>query len=206
MRASAAAPLARRAEWTPVLLLAGYLLLAPSAFVLGPLAGLLLLSHPRTVREWLWIVVGAGTSIYWLQQHGTLAGQVVRAAAVQVTGAYLVLTLLEVTPAWRRALHAMALAGVGLVLLMTHAGIQWDALQLAVADGIRGANGVRVITGLLPPDIRTVTAIVADYLAVLFPALLMMIGVGGVQLAWTWHCRLAERPIGERFCTGEFNL
>ena len=44
-------------EWGPALLLAGYLLVVPPAFVLGPLAGLLLLCRPRTAREWIWIVV-----------------------------------------------------------------------------------------------------------------------------------------------------
>jgi hypothetical protein len=35
-----------------VLALAGYVLLAPPVFVFGPLAGLLLVSRPGTLREW----------------------------------------------------------------------------------------------------------------------------------------------------------
>jgi hypothetical protein len=193
-----------------VLLLAAYLLLVPPAFMLGPLAGLLLLSHPRTAREWVWIVVAAGASLLWVQQPGTLAGQVVRTAAVQLTGAYLALTLWRPAPGWNRALQAAGVGGAGLALLMARTGVRWGELHAAVADGLRGSNWFRLVERLLPPGSRAaaaaVAAHVADLLATLFPVLLAVIGIAGVQLAWAWHCRLAERPIGERFCTGEFNL
>jgi hypothetical protein len=154
----------------------------------------------------VWIVVAAGSSLLWVQQPGTLTGQVVRAAAVQLTGAYVALTLWRAAPGWRRAVQATAVGGGGLALLMAQAGIRWSALHLAAADGFRGSNGFRAVSRLLPLGSRAAMAAVADHLAALLPALLAMIGVVGVQLAWAWHCRLAERPIGERFCTGESNL
>jgi hypothetical protein len=187
-------------EWKPVLLLAGYLLLAPPAFVLGPLTGLLLLSRPRTVREWVWIAVAAGASLLWLRQPGNLAGQVVRAAAVLLTGAYVALTMWRPAPGWTRAALATLLGGGELALLMAWAKI--DAVELQRT----AAHGFRMIERVVPSEYRTQAPMLAEQLGALFPVLLAVIGMAGVQLAWTWHCRLAERPVGKRFCTGEFNL
>ncbi|HET7470637.1 MAG TPA: hypothetical protein VFJ81_13225, partial [Gemmatimonadales bacterium] len=67
-----------------MLALAGFLLLAPPVFVFGPLAGLLLVSRPGTVREWLWLLAGGAWSALWLQQIGGVGAQVTRAAAVLI--------------------------------------------------------------------------------------------------------------------------
>src|SRR6185437_4158871 len=72
----------RPAGWGQALALAGYLLFAPPVFVFGPLAGLLLLSRPASVREWFWLLGGAAWSVVWLQQVGGLGAQVTRAGAV----------------------------------------------------------------------------------------------------------------------------
>ena len=45
-----------------MLALAGFLPLAPSMFLI-PLAALLLVSRPATVREWVWLVTS------WLRSH-----------------------------------------------------------------------------------------------------------------------------------------
>ena len=46
-----------------MLLFAGYLLVAPPMFVFGPLVGLLLLSRPATLREWVWVAAATSWSL-----------------------------------------------------------------------------------------------------------------------------------------------
>ena len=82
----AAGSVGLRAGWGAVLALVGYLLLAPPVLLFGPLAGLLLLSRPSTLREWLWLF-GAGIwCALWLNQPGGLAAQFARAGAVLLAG------------------------------------------------------------------------------------------------------------------------
>jgi hypothetical protein len=80
-------------RWGQVLALAGFLLLAPPMFLFGPLAALLIVSRPATMREWLWLLAALGWSGLWLQQAGGLGAQFARAAAVLVSGSFLALTL-----------------------------------------------------------------------------------------------------------------
>lgn len=185
--------------WQSVLLLAGYVWLVP-VLVLGPLAGLLLMSRPRTTREWIWIVVAVSSSLVWLAQQGNLAGQVLRAAAVLLTGAYVALTLWRLESGWARAIQATVIAGAALAVLMVWASLGLSELRQAAA------NIFRPVVLALPVALRAHVPALPEYLGALFPVLLAIVGVGGVQLAWAWHCRLAERPVGERLCTGEFNL
>lgn len=191
---------ARRVSWGPIVLLVGYLVVAPAAFVLGPLAGLLALSEPRSAREWAWLAVAAGASGAWVVQQGNTMAQVVRAAAVLLTGAYVALTIWRPAPGWGRAAIAVILAGTGLELLMAHAGIGWHTVLPQVAHQLRAFGQ------LAPAAYRAGLIASADRLAAFFPALLALVGGAGIRLAWIWHCRLAERPIGERFCSGELNL
>lgn len=180
-------------------MLAGYVWLAP-AFVLGPLAGLLLMSRPRTSREWIWIVVAVGSSLAWLAQHGSLAGQISRASAVLITGAYIALTLWKPAAGWSRAVAATGLASVALAVL-----IVWT--DVSVADWQRtAANGLQTLAAAVPALYRAQVPAVIRVLGSLAPAFLALFSIVGVQLAWAWHCRLAERPVGERLCTGELNL
>lgn len=180
-------------------MLVGYLVVAPAAFVLGPLAGLLVLSEPRTVREWAWLVVALTASGAWLAQQGNQTAQVVRAAAVLLTGAYVALAIWRPAPGWRRTALTILIAGAALNILMEHAGIAWSDLQPHVA------HQVRAIAQWAPGGYGAQVVASAERSVALFPAFLAVIGGAGTRLAWTWHCRLAEEPIGERFCSGELN-
>src|SRR4051794_7615133 len=122
----------RPAGWGQVLALAGYLLLAPPVFVFGPLAGLLLVSRPGTMREWAWLVGAAAWSAIWLQQIGGLGAQVTRAGAVLLCGTFLALTLWQPSNGVGRALAATAAAGAGLVAWMWRLGIGWSQLVTGV--------------------------------------------------------------------------
>jgi hypothetical protein len=76
-----------------VLVLAGFLLFAPPMFLFGPLAALLLVSRPASVREWVWLLGALGWSALWLLHPGGLGAQFARSAAVLVSGCFLALTL-----------------------------------------------------------------------------------------------------------------
>jgi len=106
-----------------VLALAGYVLLAPAGFRVGPLAGLLLVSRPGTMpRVGLPLVAGAW-SLLWLQEIGGLGGAGHaggRGAAHRQ--AFLALTLWQPSNGVGRALAATAGAGAALVVWMRGLG------------------------------------------------------------------------------------
>ena len=182
-----------------VLLFVGYLLVAPPMFVFGPLVGLLLLSRPATLREWVWVAAATAWSVLWLSEAGGLSGQFVRAAAVLVSGSYLALTLWRPSNQLSRCLAATAGAGVALGGWMIGLGVRWtelrQSIQLDLAEidrvartqwsGMSGAG-----------DALADLAGMADTLTMLYPGLLALAAIGGLRLAWSWYHRIAERPIG----------
>ena len=190
------------AGWGATFLLVAYLLLAPPVLFFGPLAGLLLLSRPRTLREWLWLLgTGIWTAI-WLNQAGGLAAQFARAAAVLLTGTFLALTVWRPSDRFSRALAATALAGVALTVWMAHLGIDWSEIRHAVEHDLwtynrelmrrlgeaAPASGAQDLLDEMSATVRTIGA--------LYPALLTIASVAGLRLAWSWHHRIARRPLG----------
>ncbi len=182
-----------------MLALAGYLLLAPPVFVFGPLAGLLLLSRPGTVREWLWLLAGGAWSALWLQQVGGVGAQVTRAAAVLLCGAFLALTLWQPSNAVGRAVAATATAGAVLGLWMWRLGIGWSRLvsgvnqelstyESAMRDQWRRAGA--------PQELIDQAGVMVHSVSQFYPALLALAGIAGLRLAWSWYHRLAVHPLG----------
>ena len=182
-----------------MLALAGYLLFAPPVFVFGPLAGLLLVSRPGTVREWAWLLGGAVWSALWLQQVGGLGAQVARASAVLLSGTFLALTLWRPSNGPGRALTATAAAGAALLVWMRGLGIGWPQLvtgvdhdlaayQVALGDQWRNAGA--------SPELIARATDAMHSVAQLFPGLLAIAGIAGLRLAWAWYHRLAARPLG----------
>jgi hypothetical protein len=182
-----------------VLALAGYLLLAPPVFVFGPLAGLLLVSRPGTIREWAWMLGGVIWSVLWLQQVGGLGAQVTRAAAVLLSGTFLALTLWRPSNGPGRALTATATAGAALLVWMRGLGIGWPQLVTGV-DHDLGAYQTALAAqwrsvGASPELIEQASAAMHS-VAQLFPGLLAIAAIAGLRLAWAWYHRLAARPLG----------
>lgn len=199
-----------RGQWLGVLVLIGYLLTAPKAFVLGPLAILLLLSRPRTGREWFWIGLSIVAALITLRIPVTLTGRTIRAAGAFFTGAFVIVTLLGIRSLFQRALIATS-AGVALVSVWFVAlGLRWASLKASfVADywttwhlispslpdrpplaGEGAVNGVTASAAQLAEVLRQTTD--------LLPALLAIMAMGGGWLAWNWYWRLASHPIGDR--------
>jgi hypothetical protein len=180
--------------------LVAYLLLAPPVLLFGPFAALLLLARPRTVREWLWLLATGAWTVLWLNQAGGLAGQFTRAAAVLLTGTFLGFTLWRPSARFSRVLVATGLAGLALAVWMWQLGVGWSDLQHAVEQDLWSANrefimrlgqaagGGTQLLDEMSAMVRTIGA--------LYPALLSLASLAGLRLAWAWHHRVAQCPLG----------
>jgi hypothetical protein len=182
-----------------VLALAGYVLLAPPVFVFGPLAGLLLVSRPRTMREWAYLLVAGAWSLLWLQEVGGLGAQVTRAGAVLLIGSFLALTLWQPSNGVGRALAATAGAGAALLVWMRGLGIGWTQLvsgvdhdlsvyQTSIREQWRSAGA--------PQELIDQSVALMHSASQLYPGLLAIAGIAGLRLAWAWYHRLATHPLG----------
>jgi hypothetical protein len=185
-----------------VLVLLGYLLLAPPALLFGPLAGLLLISGPRSPREWLWLLATGSWSAVWLNQAGDLAGQFARAEAVLITGTFLALTLWRPSARFSRALAATAIGALALMVWMWHLGLGWTEVQRALEQDLWRYNRDFIMRlGQVAPEMKQpglldeMSAMVRT-IGSLYPALLALASLAGVSLAWAWHRRIAQRPLG----------
>ncbi len=182
-----------------MLLLAAFLLVAPPVFVLGPLAGLLLVSRPASAREWGWVIGLMLWSGVWLEQTGGMSAQWVRAAGVLVTGAFVALTLWRPSGSISRALAVTALAGVALVAWMRKLGIEWASIRRGVEVGLgeyRQALEAELTSASAPREVFAQAATMIDTVALLYPGLIALAAIGGVRLAWVWYHRIAEHPVG----------
>jgi hypothetical protein len=182
-----------------VLLFAGYLLVAPPMFVFGPLVGLLLLSRPATLREWVWLAIAVLWSAVWLGEPSGLSGQFARAAAVLVSGSFLALTVWRPSNQLSRALAATGGAAVALGAWMVGLGLRWselrEAIRLDLASFDRVARAQWQGMSGATQALADLTAM-SDTVSTLYPGLLALAAIAGLRLAWTWYHRIAERPIG----------
>lgn len=189
--------------WRAILLLGAYVVVFPPLFVLGPLAGLLVASRPRTLREWAWIGAAALWLVVGLWQPGGLAEQMLHAWALFVTAAFVALML-----SGRVALVPGALLstvfGLGAATAWTWwLGSRWQEVQLAVAhsgwefcrqlleearNSTRSLHAVQVYAAALGDGVAV--------LAQLFPGVLVVTALPGLALAWAWYHRIAARPAG----------
>lgn len=189
--------------WGPVLALALYLIMAPPVLLLGPLAGLLLLTRPATVREWLWLVGTGVWSAIWLDQAGGLAAQFARAGAVFLIGTFLALTVWRPSGQFSRALAATTIAGAALLAWMWHLDLAWGEVQRAVEHNLWTYNRefLRRLSEAAPGQSRADSLLdemsaMVHTIGTLYPALLTLASLAGLRLAWSWHHRIARRPMG----------
>ncbi len=175
--------------------------------MLGPLAGLLLASRPRSFREWSWVAITGLWIGLTLLEPGGIATQMMRAWALFVTGAFVLFML----PGRRTPVAGALLASVfafGAATIWTWSlGTRWRDIQLAVAHsgwefcrqllgsaGDGGAIAAERLAGM-----KVYVDALADGVAVmaeLFPALLVLTALPGLALAWNWYHRLASQPTG----------
>jgi hypothetical protein len=168
-------------------------------FLFGPLAALLLVSRPATVREWAWLLGALAWSALWLQQAGGLGAQFARAAAVLVSGSFLALTLWRPSNRVSRALAATGGAAVGLGIWMYGLGLQWSALRSAVEVELATfQRGMRASWSGMSgsSEMSAQMSAMADTVSFLYPALLAIAAIAGLRLAWAWYHRIADHPVG----------
>jgi hypothetical protein len=168
-------------------------------FLFGPLAALLLVARPSTVREWVWLLAALAWSALWLQQAGGLGAQFARAAAVLVSGSFLALTLWRPSNRVSQALAATGGAALGLAIWMYGLGLEWSALRAAVESELaalqRGMRGTWAgIAG--SSEMSAQMSAMADTVSILYPGLLALAAIAGLRLAWAWYHRIADRPVG----------
>lgn len=198
-----------RTWWAAPLLLAGYLLAAPKLFVLGPLTLLLLLSRPRTVREWLWIGASVALAFVFLRLPApTLADRTLRAAGTFFAGAFLMTSLLGGRSLFNRTLLAVTMATTATTGWFVALGIRWSDLRSSIVS--TQWTLYRALFPALPdtpPESVEIgggqAAELAAELAMgisaaveVWPAMNAILALAGGWLAWTWYHRVAFAPIG----------
>ncbi|MFL5402583.1 MAG: DUF2232 domain-containing protein [Gemmatimonadales bacterium] len=190
------------AGWKAILLLVGYLIFAPPVLLFGPLAGLLILTRPATMREWLWLVVTTVWTLLWLNQGGDLASQFARAGAVLLIGTFVALTVWRPSARFSRALTATALAAAALIVWMWHFDVSWSAVQRGVESDLWASNRELLVrlggSGTSPATqgLFNEMAAMVRTVGAFYPALLFLASLAGLRLAWSWYHRLARRPVG----------
>ena len=196
-----------------LLLLAGYILVLPPIFVLGPLAGLLAVSRPSTFREWIWLAFAGLVAVLSLLPPGGVAGDFTRAAGVLVSGAFVVLSLWRPAPLFRRAILAVAL-GLALTLASTAAmGAGWNGIEQAVAAQTRDYFQAQVqqadSAGLSPAMVDGFRrlAVEGPAAAPFYPAGIAFAALAGLVLAWRCYRLIARWPVGPAAARlGEFRF
>jgi hypothetical protein len=203
MSAPAAPAPGRRASFGATAVLAGFLLLAPPLYLLGPFALLTLLSRPRSVREILFLALAGAGIAAALSGNLDLGSQILRASALVLAGVFALLNLRPRGPVFPRALAAVALTGLGLCLWAWAHGIHWQMVQQAFTDMLR--TSYRAMADMAGPDPKSRQEVqnfvqqfveAAPDIARAMPGLLALEGLAGLLLAWRWHHRIAGTPLG----------
>jgi len=186
----------RRPALGTAFLLLAFVVLAPPLFLLGPLLLLLLVSRPRSGREWLWIVLAAlATTRLTLMPEAieSLPNRIILAAAATTSGIFLVLSiLLRSWSVTSRALLAIVISAVALIGWARSAGISIGDLDAAILPDV--VNGVKVLLRGSPAEDVDAATIVAGQMARVFAGMTALQALAGMLLAWAWYHRVATRP------------
>lgn len=177
--------------------LVAYLLLLPfpPLLLFGPLAGILAVSRPATVREWLWLGLAALVAgLALAAAPSAMTQEVSLAFAAMFTGAFVALLVWQRGPVLRRAAVAAILAagavGVGSAIL----GISWADLVGAFRDQLQLSLSAVVDEAALPAEQAAAAREVVDLIARIYPGLAVLGAMVGGTLAAAVAHRIAGRP------------
>ncbi len=170
-----------------------------AVFALGPLAVLLAGTHPASRREWIWLAALALWAGAWTFRSGGLAEQVVRASGVLVTGGFAALVLWRPATFLRRGSAAVALGFAATAAWCWWLGLGWGQIRHAVAR--EGWEAYRLVLAQVRAGGGDVAALETisgglEQAASLFPALLALVALAGLAVAWQWYHLVATRPVG----------
>lgn len=183
-------------RWRLILGLAAYSVWAPPALVGLPFAALLVASRPKRAAEWgVAAVAGVASATLLLQPTGDLLTAVARAYIVLVTAAFLGSVLLGPSGFLRQALSATLVGGaaaLGLARIAVGRSV-WEALHW---EATREASWTMRLLVEARPEIFAVFEPVVRFVSNTVPATLALQTLAGLALAWQWHIRVAQRPLG----------
>ncbi|MGE0353053.1 MAG: DUF2232 domain-containing protein [Gemmatimonadales bacterium] len=178
----------------------GFFLIAPSPLLFFlPLAALLIRSRPSTLHEWWWVAGSAALSAVWLVQAGGMTDQVVNAAAVLATGAFVCLLRVRRGTVFNHAAWALLLAFAAVAAWFGLLHLSWAEVQDALTrewweltrqfiDRARQVSAGRETIALF---IQVADA--GRTMAALFPSRVFLGGILGLVLAATWTGRITGR-------------
>ena len=215
MTAPAAPPAGRRASLGAAAVLAGFLLLAPPLFLLGPFALLSLLARPRTLRELFWLGLSAAGAAATLSVPTGLGPELLLRSGLTLSVLFALLSLRAKGPVFPRALLTVALCIVGVAIWFAVSGITWAAMESGFAEMLRQSYRAMVeMAGSTPQSRQDAEDFFREFIAAApqiaqgMPGLLALQGLAGLLLAWSWHHRIAADPLGippARFRDFRFN-
>lgn len=186
----------------------GFLLAGPKGFVLGPLALLLFLSRPRSLREWVWILISVVLAVALLRLPASLSDRTIRAAAAFFTGAFVMTSLAGVRSLFNRALASVTFTTSAVAGWFATMGLGWSDLRESIVSTqwalyralfadlpstmpTRGELDSGALAGRVADITRGILTTV-DY----WPAIHALFAMAGGWLAWMWYHRIASEPIG----------
>ena len=203
MSAVAAPVRGRRASLGAAAVLAGFLLLAPPLYLLGPFALLALLARPRTTRELFWLAAAAAGVSMTFAGPVPLGYLLIRVSGVALSVCFVLASLRSQGPIFPRALATVVLAAGAVALWAALRGIGWPEVEAAFTEMLRASYRSLGELGSSDPKARQdAQEFVRPFLkaapdiARLLPGLLALEALGGLLLAWAWHHRLAVTPLG----------
>lgn len=166
----------------------------PPILLFGPVAVLLLIARPASMREWVWLALAAGiTGLAFAWGPRTVLEGVLLAFAAVFTGGFTALILARGGPALRRAalaaLLAAALVSAGSALL----GITWPELVAAVRMQLQASMDLVVDEAALTADQLASIRAGIDLAGRLYPGLVVLGAMAGGTLAAAVVDRIAPR-------------
>jgi hypothetical protein len=195
--------------------LAGFLLLAPPIYLLGPLALLLLLAKPKTTRELFWLAVAAAGVSATLAGSVTTGYLLIRISGIALALIFVALSFRSLRPVFPRALVSVLAATLVVGVWAALRGLSWPEVETAFTEMLRTSYRSLVEVGGTDPKARQdLEEFIRPFLeaapgiARLMPGLLALEALAGVLLAWLWHHRLSATPLGTapgRFRDFRFN-
>lgn len=179
--------------------IAGYVLVAPPALFMLPLAVLSVAATARRREAWAMAVLAGVFAVWWLVALGSPPEQLQRAAAVMATGAFVLFTVATAWTVVHRGMLSVVVAGAGVAALSALSPRGWAEIQWWVQYRATTAQNP-MISALLytrPPgvsgdetfaQIERLIARMPDLAAAFFPATVAFQLFAGLALAaWIAH-------------------
>lgn len=186
-------------------------LVGPVGLVTLPLTALLAASGARSRGEIVTAAAAGVVSLWWLLQVGDPQDQLVRAAAVLGTGTLVTLALTTRLTLTNRSLIAVALAAVGVGLILLAPGVSWDEIRWWVGYDVGFAARTAIswmwIRNPVGPagtmseetaaQLENFTEGFVVWMADLFPAFLALFSLAAFAFASIVYHRICLAPRGQ---------